>query len=67
MNITHEQLDMLSRIYNAMCEIRTSGQDTMTMADCLRALESIVTQIARTAQMQQTQVPAAADNPVGEE
>lgn len=57
MNITHEQLDMLSRIYNAMCEIRTSGQDTMTMADCLRALESIVTQIARSAQ-----VPAAADN-----
>lgn len=58
MIITHEQLDMLSRIYNAMCEIRTSGQDTMTMADCLRALESIVTQIARTAQMPQE--PAAA-------
>lgn len=58
MNITHEQLDMLSRIYNAMCEIRTSGQDTITMADCLRALESIVTQIARSAQ----QVSAAADN-----
>lgn len=57
MNITNEQLDMLSRIYNAMCEIRTSGQDTITMADCLRALESIVTQIARSAQ-----VPAAAVN-----
>lgn len=57
MNITHEQLDMLSRIYNAMCEIRTSGQDTITMADCLRALESIVTQIARSAQ-----APAAAGN-----
>lgn len=57
MNITNEQLDMLSRIYNAMCEIRTSGQDTITMADCLRALESIVTQIARNAQ-----APAAADN-----
>lgn len=57
MNITHEQLDMLSRIYNAMCEIRTSGQDTITMADCLRALESIVTQIARSAQ-----ASAAADN-----
>lgn len=58
MIITHEQLDMLSRIYNAMCEIRTSGQDTITMADCLRALESIVTQIARSTQ----QAPAAADN-----
>lgn len=58
MNITREQLDMLSRIYNAMCEIRTSGQDTITMADCLRALESIVTQIARSAQ----QAPAVADN-----
>lgn len=57
MNITNEQLDMLSRIYNAMCEIRTSGQDTMTMADCLRALESIITQIARSAQ-----APAAAVN-----
>lgn len=56
MIITKEQLDMLSRIYNAMCEIRTSGQDTMTMADCLRALESIVTQIARSAQ-----APAAAE------
>lgn len=64
MVITHEQLDMLSRIYNAMCEIRTSGQDTITMADCLRALESIVTQIARTAQ-----VPAAAgsEEPAREE
>lgn len=57
MIITHEQLDMLSRIYNAMCEIRTSGQDTITMADCLRALESIVTQITRSAQ-----ASAAADN-----
>lgn len=52
MTITNEQLDMLSRIYNAMCEIRTSGQDTITMADCLRALESVVTQVAKTAQAQ---------------
>ena len=26
MTITHEQLDMLSRIYNAMCEIARSAQ-----------------------------------------
>ena len=47
MIITNEQLDMLSRIYNTMCGISTKGEDTLVMADCLRALEQVVTQIAQ--------------------
>lgn len=42
MNITQEQLDQLTRIYNTMLEISTKGENTLVMADCLRALEDII-------------------------
>lgn len=42
MNITKEQLDQLTRIYNTMFEINTKGEDTLVMADCLRALEQVI-------------------------
>lgn len=45
MTITREQVEQLTRIYNTMLEIRTKGEDTLVMADCLRALEQVVTQI----------------------
>lgn len=45
MTITKEQLDMLSRIYNTMLEIKTKGEDTIVMADCLRALEQVIVSI----------------------
>ena len=45
MNITQEQLEQLTRIYNTMLEISTKGEDTLIMADCLRALEQTVINI----------------------
>jgi hypothetical protein len=58
MIITREQLEQLSRIYNTMLEIRTKGEDTLVMADCLRALEQVITQIMQAGSMP-TQAPAA--------
>lgn len=48
MTITNEQLNMFSRIYNTLLSISTKGEDTLIMADCLRALEKTVTEIAQT-------------------
>lgn len=45
MYITNEQFDLFSRIYNAMLEINTRGEDTLLMADCLRALKQTLTEI----------------------
>lgn len=59
MNITREQVEQLTRIYNTMLEIRTKGEDTLVMADCLRALEQVVTQVMQS--NNQAQAPAAAD------
>jgi hypothetical protein len=50
MTITREQVEQLTRIYNTMLEIRTKGEDTLVMADCLRALEQVVTQIMQSSQ-----------------
>lgn len=45
MNITREQLEQLARIYNTLMNISTKGEDTFIMADCLRAMEKVVTDI----------------------
>ena len=58
MTITREQLEQLTRIYNTMLEIRTKGEDTLVMADCLRALEQVVVQIQQASQA----APAPAAN-----
>ena len=36
--MTYEKLEILSRIYNTLLLVNTKGEDTLTMADCLRAL-----------------------------
>jgi len=56
MTITREQLEQLARIYNTMLNIGTKGEDTLVMADCLRALEQVVKDISQAAQ--DTKVPA---------
>ena len=61
MTITREQVEQLSRIYNTMLEIRTKGEDTIIMSDCLRALEQVVQQV-----VQANQQPAADSAPVAE-
>jgi len=50
MTITREQMEQLSRIYNTMLEIRTKGEDTLVMADCLRALEQVISQVVQSNQ-----------------
>ena len=57
MTITKEQVEQLTRIYNTMLEIRTKGEDTLVMADCLRALEQVVTQVIKTNDSQNSGIP----------
>ena len=45
MVISKEQVEQLTRIYNTMLNIGTKGEDTLIMADCLRALEQVIVQI----------------------
>lgn len=45
MNITREQLEQLARIYNTLLNVNTHGEDTLIMADCIRALEQVIKQI----------------------
>lgn len=59
MTITREQVEQLTRIYNTMLEVRTKGEDTLVMADCLRALEQVVTDVIK-ANNENSATPAAA-------
>ena len=58
MTITREQLDQLTRIYNTLMTIDTKGENTLTMADCLRALEQVVVAINNSAQAAASAAPA---------
>ena len=40
--MTYEKLETLSRIYNTLLLVNTKGEDTLTMADCLRALRNFI-------------------------
>ena len=40
--MTYEKLETLSRIYNTLLLINTKGEDTLTMADCLKALRNFI-------------------------
>lgn len=66
MIITREQVEQLTRIYNTMLEIRTKGEDTLVMADCLRALEQVVSQVIQSSNST-PEAPAAADTMVATE
>ena len=57
MTITKEQVEQLTRIYNTMLEIKTKGEDTLVMSDCLRALEQVVTQVIKANQPDGEQAP----------
>ena len=53
MTITQEQLTQLTRIYNTLLEVHTKGESSFLMTDSLRALEQVVTEIAKTAESEQ--------------
>ena len=43
--MTKEQLLHLQRIYNTLLTIETKGENTLIMADCLRALHTLISNI----------------------
>ena len=45
MTITQEQLIQLSRIYNTLLTVETKGENTLIMADCVRALQQLAQEI----------------------
>ena len=55
-NINQEQLEQLTRIYNTMLNIGTKGEDTLVMADCLRALEQVVRQVSQQQQAETAEI-----------
>jgi hypothetical protein len=40
--MTQEQLTQLTRIFNTLLNVRTSGEDTLLMSDCVRALQQMI-------------------------
>ena len=45
--MTQLQLNQLIRIYNTLTTVSTKGEDTITMADCLRALKQAIEELQR--------------------
>ena len=43
--MTNEQLQQLARIYNTLLTINTKGEDTVVMADCIRAFQQVLLEI----------------------
>ena len=43
--MTQEQFTFFQRIYNTLLTISTMGEDTVKMADCLRALQQLAQSI----------------------
>ena len=43
--MTRQQAEQFISIYNTLLNVSTRGEDTLIMADCLRALERVVKQI----------------------
>lgn len=39
--MTQSQKEQLTRIYNTLMLISTKGEDTLVMADCLRAIQQL--------------------------
>lgn len=37
-----KKLEILSRIYNTLLLVNTKGEDTLIMADCLKALQNFI-------------------------
>ena len=40
--MNYNDLELLTRIYNTLLLVNTKGEDTLTMADCLRALRNFI-------------------------
>lgn len=57
--MSEEQLLQLEKIYNTFLLVQTKGNDTLIMAEALKALNQIIEQLAATAVMRTDPVAAA--------
>ena len=48
--MTQLQLNQLIRIYNTLTTVSTKGEDTIIMADCLRAFKQSIEEFQKIAQ-----------------
>lgn len=46
--MTKENIEILGRIFTALGSVSTKGEDTIIMADCLRALQQVLQDAAKT-------------------
>lgn len=66
--MTNEQLQQLARIYNTLLTVTTKGEDTVIMADCIRAFQAVLLEIRDSMGSDAiTPVEAAPDLPATEE
>lgn len=49
--ITEEQLLQLTRIYNTLLTVKTSGEDSFIMTDCMRALQQVLLDLTKSSQL----------------
>ena len=47
-----EYINQLARVYNTLFNINTKGEDTLLLADCLRAFQAILGQMSQEVQQQ---------------
>ena len=45
--MTKEQLTLLSQIYNTLLLVETKGENTMIMAECIKALQCVIGEAAK--------------------
>ncbi len=45
--MSKEQLTLLSQIYNTMLLVETKGENTMIMAECIKALQGVIGEAAK--------------------
>lgn len=45
--MSKEQLTLLSQIYNTLLLVETKGENTMIMAECIKALQGIIGEAAK--------------------
>lgn len=47
--MNQQQLEQLVRIFNTLGTVSTKGEDTLTMADCLRAFQQVLNELTQPA------------------
>lgn len=45
--MSKEQLTLLSQIYNTLLLVETKGENTMIMAECIKALQGVIGEAAK--------------------